>query len=59
MLETWVSKDGFSISQYNFIRDDGGHYTVSVMEKDKSDNIFLSIYWVEISDVEFRIIEIE
>jgi hypothetical protein len=60
MLEIWVERDNNCyINSYNFIKNNGGYYTISVMEKDKEDNIFLSIYEMEINNSSCRIIEIE
>jgi len=60
MLETWVAvSSNRHINSYNFIRDEGSHYRVSVMERDIEDDVFLSIYHVEISDIGIRIIEIQ
>lgn len=60
MLNTWLSKDGFELSEVNYIKEKNeNNYEISITITDKDDNIFVALYWIYISDDEFRIIEME
>lgn len=59
MLEIWISRNGCcTVSSYNFIKDEGeGNYSVSVMETDKEDSVWLCLYDVYIGEESFKIVE--
>ena len=58
MLKIWLLKDGFDLSEVNYIKDNNDYnYKVSITMFDKDENIFVSVYNIYISDEEFRITE--
>ena len=58
MLNTQLSKDGFKLSEVNYIKEKNEYnYEISITMIDKDENIFVSLYCIYISDDEFRIVE--
>lgn len=59
MLELYVSRNNSCyIKDYNYIKIiSETEYKISVIETDKCDNIFVSVYNIFINDDEFRIME--